>query len=745
MRKIYIPIGLLVMTLLAVFVVATAPSSPTLSAPANNTLYINDFNFECTLPSNAQWLQYKVNESVFLNTSSTSTSSSFLGIGNYNWSCRACNSTLGSEFIDFVPKEDLITYLSLDDSNTTGVVTRDLTLQGRNGTINPSITTGIEGKKEQAFDSSDTNGAVHILDDTQTRLLNGGTINMWVNLSALANGDRFFSKTDGTGQGTGGYACFWGGGGSTVECYVNNQIAVTSNAISGDGTYSMLTVVIADDPSTFKIYVNGTDFTNTVTARNIVDSTGYNLTIANRGTTFDRALSTPFDEIAVWNITLNQENITGLWNNSIGLFYPQTNATTNTTECSVYPELRNLIISNFTEAQGGNALRLIFKNESDSNTIFGNLQNLELELDTNDTTSIHYDFTNTTSMDNWTFNVSPSTSSIGVEGNVTYLSSGFPQRSTSIDELINGTGITNVTLWLLPSENGLYVTFQILDTGNSPINDVYVRVQKEIDGNLQYLTAGYSDNAGSITFWLDPNEEHRFTFSKTGYTTEVQDITPTQSTYTIIMGSGASINETNYNLGISYNISPTTPTLNFNTVYDFSFNISSYYGNLTSYGFDLVNSSGDLLASQSGVTSTGESLSTSYNTTTNSKISMYYYWDIDGNIVNNTYNWNIYNTTQGSASLKTFFDDLKNFNSGGVDDFSKTLMYLFIMIVITATLIFFIGDTTNSEYSIMGVVVAMLWIGEWANLLPQIGGYPYLISIIASIIYIGYIIQDNVR
>ncbi len=423
----------------------------------------------------------------------------------------------------------------------------------------------------------------------------------------------------------------------------------------------------------------------------------------------------------------------------------QCRACDNSSTCSSFTNRRYLYGMNFTSCTSGDfALNLTFEASNNTGTkINGAITASTLTFDSDDAGDYNVSYVNTTEMPNFAFCMNPFGITVPVSAEVSYKASGYPTRTITFSEDLNGSYAHQEILYLLPTADGIYVTFQVVDSANSPIEDVTVTAEELIGVNYVEVGSGDTDDAGSITFWLNPDVQHKFTFSKSGYQTAVSTITPTQSTYTQTLQQITTTVD-NFNLGVKYNIIPTDTVLNIGTVYNFGFNITSSNWTLNEYGFTLTNSSGDILTSASGTTGTGGLANQTFNTSLHSRYIMNYYWDIAGNTSNGTYYWEIRNTTAQNFTLLTFFEDLKNFNKGGVDNFTRTIIFIFILVILVGTLVFFAGDSEYIKYSILGLIVLWTWVAEYTNTIQPIG-QQYFITLIVGLVVMGYIIRDNVR
>ena len=390
------------------------------------------------------------------------------------------------------------------------------------------------------------------------------------------------------------------------------------------------------------------------------------------------------------------------------------------------------------------ALNFTFKNESNTSQVLsGTINPISITLSNTKATGAFY-HTNISANTYHKFCLSPPNISTTGVGTVSYEVGTNPKRTVYLNLTLTGNSTTEKILYILDTADGIYVTFQVLDQSNSPINSVSVKAEELIDSAYYEVSGGLTDNSGSVTFWLNPENLHRITLTKTGYTTSTFTLTPTQSSYTVTMSGSSTTNETSYNTGILYKITPTDQTLNKNTKYNFGFNLSSVYWNLSSFGFTIKNSSGSVLATATNQTAIGAYINNTLNISNNSRVYMYYWWNISGTFLNGTHTWDIRNTYQGNLSIKTFFDDLKNFNQQGLDDVGRAFFYILFIMVILGLIYGSISNNIETEYAIMGILFAMVWLGEYTDSLPTLGT-KYLITVITGLVMLGYIIQDNIK
>jgi len=362
-------------------------------------------------------------------------------------------------------------------------------------------------------------------------------------------------------------------------------------------------------------------------------------------------------------------------------------------------------------------LNITFKDETTDLPINGTAIPFDFSYQINSSSSFTqtktYAYTNTTANNNYTFCFAPNLS-ISYTANLSYASSGYPTRNTQISGVLTNTS-TNQTLYLLSTANGIWVTFQVMTSMNSPISGASIFIERNIAGTWYNVSSGLTDNAGSYAVWLNPNYLHRITVNKAGYATYTTTITPSQPLYTIVLGGGAqSANITTNTENVVYNILPPGTILDNRTIYTFVLNISSSYYVLQDYGFDMLNSTGAVLGGGSDNNPTGGFVNVSINTSDNKDVIMNYYWKANGSYVNFSKAWSMEYSYEGNYSLKYFFDDLKSFvGTAGLNQFSLTLIAFMLIFLVVGLISFTSG--IYSPVAIGGEIIAMTWLFYFAG------------------------------
>lgn len=358
-----------------------------------------------------------------------------------------------------------------------------------------------------------------------------------------------------------------------------------------------------------------------------------------------------------------------------------------------------------------------------------------------------FTYSNTTESLNYTFCMIPSNLTYYMNYSIAYKNgTSYPQRISEINTSIFTNSTTNTTLYLLNSVNGIYVTFQITNTADQLLSGVDVIATRIISGNTIVVAKGTTSASGTVTFWLNPDALHTFTFTKSGYTTYTYSDYPTQSSYTISLSGGGIVTPDDYTRGIKTYFYPSQNELDNNTNYNFAFNVTSSYWSLTDFGFNLRLLNGTVVGSTSSSTA-GSAANLNYSTNNQSMIYMDYYWNVMGNYTNGTTYWIVTNTLNTGWSIKNFFTDLKTyFDAGifGLDNFGRYLIVFIVLFVAVGIMSFKFGAT--SPIAIISLTFAIIFFFDVVvGLIPKIRGINHLLTYIAGVALIGIIINEVSR
>ena len=299
---------------------------------------------------------------------------------------------------------------------------------------------------------------------------------------------------------------------------------------------------------------------------------------------------------------------------------------------------------------------------------------------------------------------------------------------------------TNLTLDLLSTTSGLFVTFQVINVATEPLQGVEVTVEK----NGVVVEKRITDDAGGVTFFLDPNTLYTFTFVKPGFTTLIQSIVPSQSQFTVTMGEVETVGD-NPASGLVYIVEPTLASLQNETNYNFNLTVNSTFFIIQSIGFNLRNSTDTTILGFATCTGTTSSCfaQTTINTGKNSDIVMELFWEVNDTFANATRTWSVSSSFKGVSSFKAFFEDIGKLGSG-FDNFTRAMISIFVIVMFTGIVTARVGFSSPSV--ILVTLTMITGFLDAARFLPEIAGTPrFFITIIMGIITFAFIFFEFTR
>jgi len=418
---------------------------------------------------------------------------------------------------------------------------------------------------------------------------------------------------------------------------------------------------------------------------------------------FNYSLNTP--------IIASSENITFFWNVSL-------NNATGTTLIQTKPfnqTVTNLIFQICDGTYTTPFLNITFADEADSSVLNATMESLTLNYWIG-TGSIWYQYlySNTTLNFNYTLCALPNAT---YHNNITmqYASPGYPQRRSFLTTDRTNTMSTEV-LYLLSSSTGIYSVYQVQDVNGNAIQDVKVSAERLIGGLWVQVETGITDGAGAVTFWLNPNYDHRLTFTKTGYSSFTTTLRPSSSIYTVVLTGGASSATFNSTLadGVTwkYGIVPFANYLTQNTTYTFWFWVNSTSSNLVGYKMELLNENGVVYSTKTGAVASGSNLTAALNVYQNKSIRGRYSIDTgDGYVIvdaDSFWSVTVVNIpTRGT--IASFISNLNRVNFFGSDDgraqYSKSLLFFIFFFMILGA----ISYSTGWDFATAGGAIALLY------------------------------------
>jgi len=326
-----------------------------------------------------------------------------------------------------------------------------------------------------------------------------------------------------------------------------------------------------------------------------------------------------------------------------------------------------------------------------------------------------------------------------------YTNSKSQQRTYNPDTLTLSNSTTNTDLFLLPTDEGIFVTFQVLNSANQPIEGAEVTLERSGFGIISQSTTPAS---GTVSIFLNPNLVYTLTVQKSGFQTFTTTQSFSDSQYTVVLGGGTESNFTDYTRGISVEVKPPLGVLANSTDIQFNFTLNSTFYDLDEFGFSLHNRTDPTVVfrSNSSTATAGGILTATINTGNNGTIQMDYYWIVDGVTNNRTLVWSVGSFPGSEFSLFHFFTDLSLFASQGIfglNDFSLNIIIFVVLLMGTGLLSLKFGIT--SPGILMGFLTSFVYLLEVAfDLIPTLAFEGSLFTL-CLFISITMIIREAMR
>ena len=508
----------------------------------------------------------------------------------------------------------------------------------------------------------------------------------------------------------------------------NYTVSYDARATSGTPTKLDFSIIYKDIPlnSTAILKYNYTSYT----AENISTVAHINYTI---NVTPQQYTVSETDINFTWNYTLNDTKFTILYN------YTQT--------------IDSILLVNYGNLSNASAINFTLYNESSNKAnILGAIRGTFYYL----TSSVFSPILAATT--NLSVAIYPTGASTSGSYVVYYSAAGFPERRYTETTAIYNNNTQLINLYLLPEGEGAYATFRIIDIYSNPIVTVEGTMQKLLGGTLKTIEQQTSDGSGVMTFFVNPDDDYTFIFSKEGYVTYSATIRPiTTEIYTVTLQAEGEADTPSYSTDITYLFTPANIVLNNDTNYNFTFNLTSGYWDITDCTLALKNTSNTLISSSSSYTTRDCSIRIEFNTghnfTTLISEATYQLNGTVTEIVSTQYS--IKYTYIGEFSFMNFIDDLRAFAGAGFNDFTRMILAFIVIFSIVAVASSQISGFRDPESLIIlawGLVLFFSYVGFLTvnyESIPDIAGVgkewlqQYIIFLLFSLGAGSYIINKH--
>ena len=358
-------------------------------------------------------------------------------------------------------------------------------------------------------------------------------------------------------------------------------------------------------------------------------------------------------------------------------------------------------------------------------------------------------FSNT---NNFSVCIFPSYSNLTSDITLYYSATNYPQRRYSSNMILSNS-TQNLVLYLLNTSIGIpYARFQITDAyGNSIVGATGSMTQS---GESSIIEVESSDSSGLMTFFVNPDQDYTFTFSKSGYPSYTVTLRPTTSEiYSITLGQSIG-NTISPFTGISYDFSP-DGLLNNGTTYRFTWNVTSSYWNITACTLLISNNSISLGYNSSFVNSSYCAPTVDFNT------GKYESFLVEGSYTINNTDVFTYSRTYsakynfvGNFTIKNALDDMKRFSGAGFNNWSRFFLAFIIITLIVVGISKFLPAFGNEESVVILIVFLVIFFGYlgWMRIdletLPTFSNFDlkqWIIPLLVTLLGGGYLIEKEVN
>ena len=493
----------------------------------------------------------------------------------------------------------------------------------------------------------------------------------------------------------------------TVGAEVNNSISWTYKLFGTSLDYNTTTYETASESFIINLLA---DAVQEVTATLNYDGTVYSTTkIGNDAEmTFTSSITHLEGDIGnksfYWNFSYGSEHISST---------------------TYYQDVQELVFAHCNASNGEMFINFTFKDEGNLTAIPSKFQTTNWKYWIGDGTVYKtLSYTNITAGYNVSFCLN-NNYTLYTLGDIRYEDTEYPQRLwTESSTLTNDT--TTRILYMLHEDDGIYSTIQIVDQQGDAVIGALVTVERQFNGIWTIVAQASSDSAGLVTFWVNPNYDHRFTFIKDGCIGATFTLRPTQATYTAQLNcQDAPTTYISPIDGLKYARFPAEGIISPGLT-NFSFQTLSSKGNLNQIKIAIVNATGYVLATNTTDCSTTTSdcmVWVQYLVQDGDDIKGIYYVDIGNGLfaIEADAHWvNVDASPSGSLDIFTFINDLKYALNGwstddNTGDFNRLVFVFFFMCLFICVFNAYTGMDNANPGAFMIFLTAVVFIGSIAN------------------------------
>ena len=343
-----------------------------------------------------------------------------------------------------------------------------------------------------------------------------------------------------------------------------------------------------------------------------------------------------------------------------------------------------------------------------------------------------------TTVDSFSVCISPSYAEFTGVYNLFYSAAIYPERRYYENTAIYNNASVGVGLYSLLATEGIYARFQVVNGFNAPIEGVQGTMKKLIGGSWTTVEQENTDGSGLDTFFVDPDTDYEFTFSKDGVGSKTVILRPTTSEiYTIVLGGSGIVINQSLGAGISYTFTPVGDLAN-GTSYDFRFQMSSSYWTVTGCTLSVQGDGATISSSSTSYDSNSCDITVTENSGTYSTMTSYVEYSLNNTIQVVRRDYSVKNRYVGQFSLSNFIDDLKGFAGAGFNDFTR-MMIAFIVIMVIVGGLSYKAEIREPEV-LIGIFIVLVWFFSYIGFFTLNYGAIPSIGVISSTVIKQYIL-----
>ena len=349
-------------------------------------------------------------------------------------------------------------------------------------------------------------------------------------------------------------------------------------------------------------------------------------------------------------------------------------------------------------------------------------------------------YTNITGNPSYAFCFSPPDKTLHNTLTFQYAATGYPQRIHYRDSDLTNIPV-NQTLYLLATADGIYSSIQTVNTIGSPVTGVNVVIERQFSGVWTIIGTDVTDSSGIVTFWVNPDFDHRLTFTKIDCTGTTQTIRPTQATYTQTLNcqGGSEAVYISQIEGLRYTRGPRSGVLEPG-VTNFTYTLFSEKSNIVDAKFELTNATNGVVlnSTSSSCTPTGCILSFTHNFLAGAEIKGRYYVDIGNGdvLLEADAFWRLIpSNVSDTGTLKQFWQNFATlFDEWGADEVNlnnkieySRFVFIFMFLAIIIALFNKAYGNYDGQYpgALAIAITVLIWTGSLAGGLTGQGFFYY--------------------